>query len=92
MVSLNKQQLYNKNSNTGNGLASLIIIARGFKTEENKDYGAGPIDLVWNITTHPASPKIKCGFVVLRVEEVGTKDSEDNQYSLRKYRKLQCVV
>jgi hypothetical protein len=74
----------NKNNNTGNGLASLIIIARGFKTEENKDYGAGPIDLVWNITTHPALPKIKCGFVVLKAEERGAKDSEDNQFSLRK--------
>src|SRR5919197_5742891 len=43
------------------------------------------MDLVWNITTHPALPKIKCGFVVLRAEEGGgTKDSNDNQYSLRK--------
>jgi hypothetical protein len=57
---------------------------KGFETEENKDYGAGPIDLVWNITTHPALPKIKCGFVVLRAEEGGAKDSQDNQYSLGK--------
>ena len=51
----------------------------------NKDYGFGPIDLVWNITTHPALPKIKCGFVVLRTNEPsGYEDSDDNQYSLRK--------
>src|SRR5919202_287040 len=76
----------NKNNNTGNELASLITIAKekGFETEENKDYGAGPIDLVWNITTHPALPKIKCGFVILKAEERGAKDSEDNQFSLRK--------
>jgi hypothetical protein len=40
--------------------------------------------LVWNITTHHALPKIKCGFVVLRSEERDAKDSNDNQYSLRK--------
>jgi hypothetical protein len=58
---------------------------KGFEIEQNKDYGAGPIDLVWNIDTHPALPKIKCGFVVLRAEEGrGSKDWEDNQFSLRK--------
>ena len=74
------------NNNNGTGLDSLINIGRerGFEIEENKDYGAGPIDLVWNIATHPALPKINCGFVVLRAEEGGAKDSEDNQYSLRK--------
>jgi hypothetical protein len=74
------------NNDTGNSLDSLISIARekGFETEENKDYGAGPIDLVWNITMHPALPKIKCGFVVLRADERCAKDSQDNQFSLRK--------
>ncbi|MFL6404237.1 MAG: hypothetical protein ACJ71M_12255, partial [Nitrososphaeraceae archaeon] len=33
---------------------------------------------------HPALPKIKCGFVVLRAEEGGAKDWQDNEYSLRK--------
>jgi hypothetical protein len=76
----------NNNTGNGNGLDSLISIARekGFETEQNKDYGAGPIDLVWNIATHPALPKIRCGFVILRAEERGAKDSQDNQYSLRK--------
>jgi hypothetical protein len=72
-----------------NGLESLITTARekGFEIEENKDYGAGKIDLVWNITTHPALPKIKCGFVKLGSEEQGrggSKDWQDNEYSLRK--------
>src|ERR687887_2614880 len=74
-------QITKSNSNSAyNGLESLIAIARekGFEIEENKDYGAGPIDLIWNITTHPALPKIKCGFVVLRAEEGGAKDWQDN--------------
>jgi hypothetical protein len=76
----------NNYNSANNGLDSLISIARekGFETEQDKDYGAGRIDLVWNITIHPALPKIKCGFVVLRAKERGAKDSEDNQYSLRK--------
>src|SRR5205085_5421758 len=58
---------------------------KGFEIEQNKDYGAGPIDLVWNIDIHPALPKIKCGFVVLRAEEGGgSKDWQESQFSLRK--------
>ena len=81
-----EKQVQIRNDNADNRLDSLINIARekGFEIEENKDYGAGPIDLVWNIPTHPALPKIKCGFVILRAEEGGAKDSDDNQYSLRK--------
>ena len=90
----NQDQYERSETVNSSKLEPLINIAKekGFGTERNKDYGFGPIDLVWNITTHPALPKIKCGFVVLRAEERGAKDSEDNQYSLRKYRKLQCVV
>jgi hypothetical protein len=43
--------------------------------------------LVWNITTHPALPKIKCGFIRLRaIDKKGNnnKDWQDNEYSLRK--------
>ena len=62
-----KEDQYQR-SGTGNSskLEPLINIAKekGFEIEQNKDYGAGPIDLVWNITTHPILPKIKCGFVV----------------------------
>jgi hypothetical protein len=59
---------------------------QGFKVEQNVDYGAGPLDIVWNINIHPALPDVKCGFVVLGAEEEGggNKDTEDNQLSLRK--------
>jgi hypothetical protein len=57
---------------------------KGFEIEQNVDYGAGPIDVVWNINVHSALPNIKCGFVTLRSEEGGNQDTEDNQLSLRK--------
>ncbi len=61
---------------------------KGFEVEQNKDYGFGIIDLVWNINTHPALPVIKCGFIVLRANEEGggrgDKDWQDNQFSIRK--------
>src|SRR5919106_2045382 len=56
----------------------------GFKVEQDVDYGAGPIDIVWNVNVHPALPTIKCGFIVLKAEEGGNQDTEDNQLSLRK--------
>ena len=56
----------------------------GFKVEQDVDFGAGPIDAVWNINVHPALPTIKCGFIVLKAEEGGNQDTEDNQLSLRK--------
>ncbi len=57
---------------------------KGFKVEQDVDYGAGPVDIVWNVNVHPAFPNIKCGFVVLKAEEGGNQDTEDNQLSLRK--------
>ncbi|AFU58160.1 hypothetical protein Ngar_c12200 [Candidatus Nitrososphaera gargensis Ga9.2] len=57
---------------------------KGFEVEHDVDYGAGPIDVVWNINVHPALPNIKCGFVRLEAEEGGSQDTEDNQLSLRK--------
>src|SRR5918992_1832719 len=57
---------------------------KGFKVEQDVDYGADPVDVVWNINVHPALPNIKCGFVVLKAEEGGNQDTEDNQLSLRK--------
>ena len=82
------QDLKTKTNDVVISLEPLANIAKdkGFEIEQNKDYGAGPIDLVWNIDTHPALTKIKCGFVVLRAEEGegGSKDWEDNQFSLRK--------
>jgi hypothetical protein len=58
---------------------------KGFEVEQDVDYGAGPVDVVWNINVHPALPNIKCGFIVLGAEEEGgNQDTEDNQLSLRK--------
>jgi hypothetical protein len=57
---------------------------KGFEVEHGVDYGAGPINVVWNINIHPALPDIKCGFVVIGDEEGGNQDTEDNQLSLRK--------
>jgi hypothetical protein len=74
-------------SSTSNALHSLVSMGqeKGFEVEQNKDY-VGPIDLVWNINTHPALPVIKCGFIVLRANEEGggDKDWQDNQFSIRK--------
>ncbi len=57
---------------------------KGFEVEHDVDYGAGPIDVVWSINVYSALPNIKCGFVMLRSEEGGNQDIEDNQLSLRK--------
>jgi hypothetical protein len=57
---------------------------KGFKVEQDVDYGAGPIDVVWSINVHSALPNIKYGFVTLGSEEGGNQDTEDNQLSLRK--------
>jgi hypothetical protein len=57
---------------------------KGFEVKHDVDYGAGPINVVWNINVHPALPNIKCGFVVIGAEEGGNQDTEDNQLSLRK--------
>src|SRR5215210_9595006 len=76
------------NSSSSNVLHSLVSMGqeKGFEVEQNKDYGIGPIDLVWNINTHPALPVIKSGFIVLRSNEEGggDKDWQDNQFSIRK--------
>ncbi|MFL6523494.1 MAG: hypothetical protein ACJ71B_08450 [Nitrososphaera sp.] len=58
---------------------------KGFEVEQDVDFGAGPIDVVWNINVHPALPNIKFGFIVLGGQgEGGSQDTEDNQLSLRK--------
>jgi hypothetical protein len=57
---------------------------KGFEVEQDVDYGAGPIDIVWNVNVHPALPNIKFGFIALGGEEGGNQDTEDNQLSLRK--------
>jgi hypothetical protein len=60
---------------------------KGFEVEQNAEYGAGPVDVVWNINVHRALPNVKLGFIVLGGEEEqqgGSKDTDDNQLSLRK--------
>jgi hypothetical protein len=57
----------------------------GFKADINKNYGFGPIDLVWNIKFHPILEPLRRGFVKLREEEEGgSSDLNDGQFSLRK--------
>src|SRR5215203_1357124 len=77
----------NNSSSTSNALDFLVSMGKekGFEVEQNQDYGVGIIDVIWNINTHPALPVIKCGFIVLRLEEGGgDKDWQDNQFSIRK--------
>ena len=56
-----------------------------FEIQQNKDFGAGQIDLVCKITIHPGLPPINCGFIILRSEQgEGDKDWQDSQFSIRK--------
>jgi hypothetical protein len=59
-------------------------LAKGFEVESGHDYGAGPIDIVWKIPVHPGLPDLKCGFVLMRADEGGNQDTQDNQFSVRK--------
>ena len=56
----------------------------GFRIERGKDFGNGPIDLVWSINSHPALAPLMCGFIRLRADETGSSDLDDGQFSLRK--------
>ena len=84
MLSTKEKEL-NPNEENAN-LDALISLAeeRGFEIEHNKDLGAGPVELVFKINIHPSLPSINCGFIVLKSDEGGSKDYEDNQFSLRK--------
>ncbi|MFL6486237.1 MAG: hypothetical protein ACJ71D_05930 [Nitrososphaera sp.] len=57
---------------------------KGFEVEQDVDFGAGPIQVVWNINVHPALPNIRFGFITLGGEEGGSQDTQDNQLSVRK--------
>ena len=61
-----------------------MLEERGFEVKQNKDWGAGLIDVICKINIHPSLPTINCGFIVLKSDEGGSKDYEDNQFSLRK--------
>jgi hypothetical protein len=84
MLSTKEKEL-NPNKENAN-LDALISLAeeRGFEIEQNKFLGAGPVDLVFKINIHPSLPSINCGFIVLKSDEGGSKDYDDNQFSLRK--------
>jgi hypothetical protein len=86
MISTAKVQDQSSNRNQNIDLDRLLeaLEGNGFEVEENKDSGAGPIDLVCKIPVHNSLPPISCGFIVLRSEEGGSKDYEDNQFSPRK--------
>ena len=56
-----------------------------FEIQQNKDFGAGQIDLICKIAIHPSLPPMNCGFIILRSEQgEGDKDWQDNQFSIRK--------
>jgi hypothetical protein len=84
MLSTKEKELNTKKEHAN--LDALISLAeeRGFEIEENKDIGAGPVDVVFKINIHPSLPSINCGFIVLKSDEGGSKDYEDNQFSSRK--------
>src|SRR5919106_6232645 len=84
MLSTKEKELNTKKEHAN--LDALISLAeeRGFEIEENKDIVAGPVDVVCKIYIHPSLPAIRCGFILLRSDEGGSKDYEDNQFSLRK--------
>lgn len=85
MLSTNEKEI-NQNKEENANLDTLIRLAeeRGFEVEVKKDVGAGLIDVVFKINIHPSLPAINCGFIVLKSDERGSKDYEDNQFSLRK--------
>jgi hypothetical protein len=86
MMPTEEQQHKRADTNRNISLNPLIEMLedKGFEIEQNKDSGAGPIDLVCKMSVHPSLPAINCGFIVLKSEEGGSKDYENNQFSLRK--------
>jgi hypothetical protein len=59
-----------KDSDGAKEIASIIEVImelgrqKGFEVEAGKDYGAGPIDVVWHFKIHPALRDISCGFII----------------------------
>lgn len=77
-------------SNTIRGLEK-IGKKYGFKSEVDKDFGFGKIDLVMNIRFHPVLSPITCGFIRLKEQEGGSRDLQDGQFSLRKIEEAMMV-
>jgi hypothetical protein len=69
-----------------NSLGELAKMGKkyGFNSEIEKDYGFGPIDVVWNIKFHPAFDPVLLGFIRLKEQEGGSRDLDNRQFSLRK--------
>jgi hypothetical protein len=78
------QRLTDRNQNISLDSLIEILEEKGFEIEQNRDSGAGQIDLICKMSVHSSLPPINCGFIVLKSDEGGSKDYEDNQFSLRK--------
>lgn len=70
---------------------------KGFEVKAGKDYGAGPIDVVWHIAIHPALRDITCGFIIAKSlaetlneavarGEVKRRDDFEDEESWQEYR------
>jgi hypothetical protein len=61
-----------KDSDGAKKIASIIEVMmelgrqKGFEVEAGRDYGAGPIDVVWHIKIHPVLRDITCGFIIAK--------------------------
>ena len=78
------QRLTDRNQNISLDPLIEILEEKGFEIEQNRNSGAGQIDLICKMSVHSSLPTINCGFIVLKSDEGGSKDYEDNQFSLKK--------
>ena len=70
---------------TDDAIAGLAKMGKkyGIASEIKKDYGYGPIDLVWNIKAHPSFRPIACGFIRFKKQN-GSSDLDNRRFSLLK--------
>jgi hypothetical protein len=98
-----------ENSDSAKKISSTIEVLmelgrqKGFEVQAGKDYGAGPIDVVWHIKVHPTLKDITCGFIVMkplaetlneavaRGEVKRREDFEDDQ-SWQEYRTKRLLI
>jgi hypothetical protein len=84
MLSVKEKKFSQNNDNANLNILISLAEEKGFEIEQNKDVGAGQVDVVFKINVHDSLPPVNCGFIVLKSDEGGSQDSEDNQFSLRK--------
>jgi hypothetical protein len=84
MLSVKEKKFSQNNDNANLDILISLAEEKGFEIEQNKDVGAGQVDVVFKINVHDSLPPVNCGFIVLKSDEGGSQDSEDNQFSLRK--------